>query len=813
MEREKLDEILTILNSIPKSNDMQEGAQLLDKLCDKIGYPRIPVQDLMEKDDQDAFQQELKKCILLIEKKIRVEDVDYFYDNLDISWIVFVSDEKKIDRLEEIADEAEKSYVIESIEDEEKKIEQLEKLTKQWYKVKILETIQDDDKKIKYLEKVEDEPYKLAIIKTIQDDDKKIEQLEKLTEERKKAYVIESIQDDDKKLELLENLTTEQCKTTVIATMQNDDKKIEQLEKLTEERNKAYVIASIQDDDKKLELLENLTTEQCKTTVIATMQNDDKKIEQLEKLTEERNKAYVIATIQDDDKKIGQLENLIEEENKEKVIKTIQDDDKKLEQLEKITNKDIILADINILSYIKRHKNNSKINRMLLKHVDLNEETLEIIGDEYSLSEEQKQKIKSLYEKNDELLKTINYKILDEKYADLEDKLSIITTYKDIQQEILGLDDIQYKVFIETLQEHETRNGEWINFTSKIVSNLCNGQYEELIKNIQDKELTEEDIRNIGNIISKENIFNIKNLEDIKNYENIKKRVCESIIKGSNSEDLEKYPYIMQLSDIERKKLAVLQKVYGETLKEAEYLLDLYGADIENLEITSESESYIEYIKSLKIIEETDDIEVLKKIYEKSQTIKLDNVYDIEMIEEELKNAYLKTYNEKLYQPKEKDLAQTVEVDGQEIPIYDAGTEFSMSVSSINAYVRERTSYSSYKEDWNRPKTESQGFCTSYIRNDMLATATISNVLFGFTNYDKGTLIRSGREDLYSNAATFKVVANFEQFLTEDVQINYTTWHNEMVFNRNNANGERKQPDYIVYIKEGQEPERRNFGK
>lgn len=576
MEREKLDEILTELTNISKANDMQEGIQLFDKLCELIGYPKIPLEDLINSDNQDIFQQELKKCISFIETKIKVEDVDYFYSHLDEEWIVFI----------------------------------------------------------------------------------------------------------------------------------RDDKKIEQLERITNENYKVYVIGTIEDDGKREALLTELTAG--------------------------------------------------EHEPEEK---TSESKDTLQEVLEK---------------------------------------------NEYSLTDKQKAQVRNLYEKNNDLLETINFKILDEKYADLEDKLSIITSYQDIQQQIINLDDMQYKIFITTLKEHEERNGEWINFASKIISNLYSRQYEALLSDIKDKELTKEEIRTVGNILSKENIFNIKNLEEAKRYEEIKNQVCELIIKDSNFKKLEQYPNIMMLSDISRKKLAVLQKVYGQTLEEAMYLLDIYGADVDNLKITDENKSYIEYIKSLQIIEETGDIELLKKIYEKSETITLDNIYDVEMIEEGLKNAYLETYNEKLYQPKEKDLLQTIEENGQEIPIYDAGTEFSMSVSSISAYVRE-TELDSYKEDWNRPKTASQGFCTSYVRNDMLATATISNVLYGFINYDEGTLMKAGREPLGSDASKFKIEANFVKFLSEDEMINYTNQLNELLFNRNNAKGERKQPDYIVFIKERQE--------
>jgi hypothetical protein len=330
---------------------------------------------------------------------------------------------------------------------------------------------------------------------------------------------------------------------------------------------------------------------------------------------------------------------------------------------------------------------------------------------------------------------------------------------------------------------------------------------------MENREFSREELIEIGNILCKENIFNITNLDEVKDYENIRKEVCDTIIQNPNSESLNKYPKIAAMSTLDREKTAVLQKIYGQSLEDAKYLLNLYGEDIDRLQITSENEDIIAYMKSLKVIMNADE-NLLKSVYEEcEETIDINSVYDVEFIEEKMKDVYLETYNEKIYKTKEEDLVGTEYLDGHKIDVYDAGTEFSMSITSIGAFIsnNERTEY---KKDWNRPKTASQGYCTSYIRNDMLATAGINNVVYGFDGYDKGSLMMSGYSDIGSNAKCFRPDSSIDSvFLTEDTQINSSTGYNEMVFSRYNENGERRQPSYIVYMKKGENLERRNLGK
>ena len=798
MEREKIDEILRNLNSLMDFEELNE----------------------------DDIVEILKSRISDIEENLRLEDEDYFYDYLDENLIriiaikIFKDDDKKIEAIDKLTDDFDKVEVMQTIQDDDKKIEALDKLTYESYEAEVIKTIQNDDKKIEAMDRITRENLKAGVMSTIQDDDKKLEAIDTLTEEDNKAGVMRTIQEDDKKLKAIDTLRKEDNKVGVMITIQNDDKKIEALDKLPDEflYQKADIISTIQDDDKKIEAINKLPGGYFKAQVMQTLE-DDKKLKEIDKQTDEDTKVEIMKTIQDDDKKIEAIDKLTDESLKAEVIETIQDDDKKLETIDKLIDKN---AKVQILKSI--HFDDKKIIGIdKLTDEDAKAEILKTIYDKdkkietakkiYALNDRQTKILKQLMEKNEELLETIDFKILDERYSDLEGNLQTITCYQDIQEKILALNEQEYKIFIQTLKEYEKRNEKWINFTSKVISNLYDDQYKDLLNDIKDKNLTEDEIRNLGKIISKENIFTIKNLDEAKNYKEIKEKVCDIIIYDGNSEELKKYPKIMSLSELDRKKMAVLQKIYGQTLKEVNYLLETYGADIENLTVTSENEASILYIKSLQIIKNTDDIELLQNIYEKCKTIEIDNVHDIEMVEEQLKDSYLETYNKKLYEPKESDLIDIIEEEGKKIPIYNAGTDFSMSISSIGAYYADWIM--NYKEEWNRPRIASQGYCASYIRNDMLGTAPIKEVVYGFRNYDKGTLIKSGRYDIDSDARRFQPSANRKvEFLSESTQIDNTyNGYNEMLFNRFNADGERRQPDYIVFIKEQETLERKRLGK
>ena len=210
-----------------------------------------------------------------------------------------------------------------------------------------------------------------------------------------------------------------------------------------------------------------------------------------------------------------------------------------------------------------------------------------------------------------------------------------------------------------------------------------------------------------------------------------------------------------------------------------------------------------DYVQSLKEIRNCNDPEVLETIYaECKETTFVDQT----LIERQIKNEYGKMYNEGLFKVEGKE-EETELGEG----IYSAGTDFKMIITSLGAY--EENTPSNYKEDWNRPSIDTQHFCASYIRNDMIGTSEIPNVCYGFNEMSEDALIKSGTGDIGSGQAGLDTRSiYFSEFYTPNEQINRTAdeqscdWrpYNEMDFKRV-QNGQKKQPDYIVvFRKNGQ---------
>ena len=110
------------------------------------------------------------------------------------------------------------------------------------------------------------------------------------------------------------------------------------------------------------------------------------------------------------------------------------------------------------------------------------------------------------------------------------------------------------------------------------------------------------------------------------------------------------------------------------------------------------------------------------------------------------------------------------------------------------------------KDAWMRPDLESRNICASYIRNDMMGTAPISSVCFGFSNIEAEHFNMMSNTDMGSPTAGSLVVnSSRSRFFTPNSLINNTIdrvgcHYNEIDINRI-QNGKKKEPDYIVVFK------------
>ena len=553
---------------------------------------------------------------------------------------------------------------------------------------------------------------------------------------------------------------------------------IEFINSLSEEDRIKFIIALIRDKDK---------------LKIARTLSENKRIECLKYFD---NKVKLIKTLSEK-KRIQCLKLLKEDDEKVDIFWTLSDENRTcyldLIKFDDMYSKCMIINNLEKLSNIKLYIQNTQDFETLQfyrKELDFNnveiiknnlEKFLEIEG--IKEIEKKKDILLKLYEVNNLILKTIDFSLINDKYISLLglEKINQISCYANIQNKILQLNAMEISLLSKCLNYIEKAKKQlnvWTIFTDRFLTNIK--EYGELINKIKnDNNFIEENISILVKLFQNENIFNITLPEQVTDYNSTMKVLCDEKIKSKNIID---------------KKQAVLYKIFGQDVNYTKELIEKYGEDIE----TIEDQNLKDYMNSLIMILEADESS-LEKIYKECSDTPL--YVDKTLIENSLRQAYLNLYNEGLYKVKK---------DVKPGEIIEAGTNFKMLVTSIGAFTIEdedeeeveEKNIKNYKENWNRPSISTQHFCASYIRNDLIGTAPIYDVCYGFDRMENNSLVLSNSEDIDSYFDTFIPKSESQQkYYFPDNLINNTTDYNELDFYRF-QNEKRKQPDYIVCFRE-----------
>ena len=248
-------------------------------------------------------------------------------------------------------------------------------------------------------------------------------------------------------------------------------------------------------------------------------------------------------------------------------------------------------------------------------------------------------------------------------------------------------------------------------------------------------------------------------------------------------------------SNLNKEEVAYL--IESHELKSKEQMVDLALRIFPN--ITEERKEQL--VKCAEILQDADRLDILRYDIEnpKSQRFDAERLNDSKNKElisavinlntrQGLNNNYLRIKNDSIC------LGSN---------IIEAGTDFKIIMTSVGAFWRESIP-KDYKADWNRPAIGTQHFCTSYIRNDMIGTAPIRSICYGFASMREDALMLSGPNDLNSSYGGFVSEAFCkEKYLSPEKLINHTYRYNELCYRRIQG-GEKKQPDYIlVFRKDG----------
>lgn len=617
-----------------------------------------------------------------------------------------------------------------------------------------------------------DSNIKLEMAKEIKSDNLKKKVLEYF-EEEDKIEIIKTIESDIVKKELLDSIPEEYNKIEIIETIKSDLVKKGILNDIPKESDRIKIAITIKDDEIKEEIAENMDREYAKVRIVETIEDDDKKISFVRKLDNEILKEQLIESIEDDSKKITQIKELTNNLQKINAIKTIKDDGKILEMID--------VLDIQTVKCIRKARDTEFIKENIECFIKKEVPDLIITKDDF---------LENMYNKNNEVVKNIDFRILQDKYKHRlgEEKISLLSCYDDVQNKVLELDDKKLFILSKCTEHYTNKNNtdEWTSIFNDLLNNIESGKFEQLFNSINTSEkMSDKDVDILIQILQdEENWCEINNVNQIERFYEIKQNKCINIIES-------------QESTLEDKKVATVQKIFGQNVKYSETMIDRFGSDINNLP-DSQSKNYVLLLK--KILNAKNDEEI-GRIFKSYESINQDKY----SYERKLKNEYSKLFNEDLYVPSEKDLID------KENNIYEAGTEFKILMTSVAPFTSALSECpENYKESWNRPAIDTQHFCTSYIRNDMIGTPPIPWICYGFLDMKEDSLMASSTHNMEwsKNEFVSRDKSKMQIYKTPENQINNTTalnvenqFYNEMDFRRNQG-GQKKQPDYILVFKE-----------
>ncbi len=443
-------------------------------------------------------------------------------------------------------------------------------------------------------------------------------------------------------------------------------------------------------------------------------------------------------------------------------------------------------------------------NYNLLSLIDSNEyimkdDNIATLSQIYDIPKEIfKYKLTYLYNKNDEVLSTINFKILKTNIP--LDMLITITIYPDIQEKIIELDNDVCNKLVEIFKILKNKKYDALPVIESILNNIS--KYKDLLNNIDIASLSEEEFNNLIFVLKNEkNIFNISTSDDLINFAKKKNNYFESI--DANIDNLSK----------EELQEAIVEAIYGMNLEEAKFMCERYSYDFDILRKDNLSEEIIIIIDTLNQIIKENNIENLKAIYLVKDNIPiLKNDFSSTLsLEASIREEYARMYNNTLYKVSDNDLSKNpmltdVMYKGKKIKVYEPASKFSMQIHALGAY-RHFSTPNNFKDDWLRPKIAYHGICTSYIANNEIATARQEHPILGFSNYEEKALLLAGNYDLgsdYENLSFASARRRPHNLLPPKTMIDATRHnHNEMVLerlNQNLDNTSKRVPDYIVYI-------------
>ncbi len=454
-------------------------------------------------------------------------------------------------------------------------------------------------------------------------------------------------------------------------------------------------------------------------------------------------------------------------------------------------------------------------------------------------------KIEFLLKQNEQVLETIDVRILAPYYNDLSNFLSMLTVYPEVQNQIATLSVEQYKLFATIVNEMDKNDLDWISVAEDYLFNIKSGEYYELFldKSMKDKidnlyqksnsniinKKDADELEQITALLTNKNFFKIQKYSDIKNF-NVNKKYNDLLIGNIKDE------YYEKLDKIDKYKHVILLKQFGHGLDSAKFMMDRYGNDYKQMmeliekendkeiydfvtqnkkindineikseieRIKGENQAVKQYMTALKSIIDTKDLNILKNYYTKINNKNTMNVSY--RMDSTLRKFFARERNKELYIPKDSD---KIQIDSQNV--YMIQGDYKIASTSLKSY--------SDALDWDCKLLKNHGLCTVLTANNNMNHAPVRGAQLGFTDFDEKSLLASAPWDMAScrfaedmniaKARTKGEKADIKFYLTNGIINRTRRRHNENLDERRELNSKKidenngkykKQPSYVVY--------------
>lgn len=422
-------------------------------------------------------------------------------------------------------------------------------------------------------------------------------------------------------------------------------------------------------------------------------------------------------------------------------------------------------------------------------------------------------RLEKINEKNNTIASTINFDFIasDLMNSLTEEQMLRITLYPEVQKELVKNKD--NKSFINAFANMLNTRENWTLTTDCIFKNIDSNQYDELLLEIKENQISPQYYDNLCIVLSKPNYFGIKNKEDVEKYFDFDGRRNKMLLSIMKGEDVELPDSIKNFSKKELKKFAISEYLYGMDLDEiSKYVIcfqGIHGLEIENSEYIKQLVKGISELNNASI-EELDKIITDIIEYKKLPTEYLRDMH----LDSKAINLFRNAFEKGIYNPEnhENDQIQSINYNGNDINIYRIHDDFKMLARVEGAYCGQFISIPDYRKFYDAPNISAHGNCESVIGQDQIGLARNKNgnIVVGYASLPRNSMLLSAPYDLGSRNRSLAPLHDDNLYLEfyglQEMVDNTRHTHNEVVMERllvdEHENVKKLRPSYLIWVED-----------